>query len=159
MAARLTLGRGKDCDLVFPGTHLSRQHLAITLHEDHLALEDLNSANGTFVNETRIQTSKAVPGDKLRLDVYTFKVIGPSPSEAKTQLRPRPPRRFKTHLTGQSHRPGRTCAIALAAAGEPGLLAMFRPGRVFIPLSRMAAADSSPCPQPISWVLNNSAAF
>jgi pSer/pThr/pTyr-binding forkhead associated (FHA) protein len=72
---------------VFPGTHLSRQHLAITLFEDHLALEDLNSANGTFVNETRIQTSKAVPGDKLRLDVYTFKIIGPGPTEAKTQVR------------------------------------------------------------------------
>ncbi len=86
-STRLTLGRGKDCDLVFPGTHLSRQHLAITLFEDHLALEDLNSANGTFVNETRIQTSKAVPGDKLRLDVYTFKIIGPSPTEAKTQVR------------------------------------------------------------------------
>ena len=86
-STRLTLGRGKDCDLVFPGTHLSRQHLAITLHEDHLALEDLNSANGSFVNDTRIQLSKAYPGDKLRLDVYVFKILGPSPTEAKTQLR------------------------------------------------------------------------
>lgn len=83
-STRLTIGRGKDCDLVFPGTHLSRQHLAVTLHEDHLELEDLNSANGSFINEKRIQTGRAVPGDKIRLDVYTFRVVGPNLSEAKT---------------------------------------------------------------------------
>jgi pSer/pThr/pTyr-binding forkhead associated (FHA) protein len=86
--SRLTLGRGKDCDLVFPGTHLSRQHLAITLHEDHLELEDLNSANGTFINEVRVARGKAVPGDKIRLDVYTFKVLGPTTADAKTLIMP-----------------------------------------------------------------------
>jgi pSer/pThr/pTyr-binding forkhead associated (FHA) protein len=100
---RLTLGRGKDCDLVFPGTHLSRQHLAITLHTDHLELEDLNSANGSFVNESRIQLGKAVPGDKLRLDVYTFKVIGPSPTEAKTEFLP-PVRRGDLKPTSPGNR-------------------------------------------------------
>jgi pSer/pThr/pTyr-binding forkhead associated (FHA) protein len=85
-STRLTLGRGKDCDLVFPGTHLSRQHLAITLHDDHLVLEDLNSANGSFINETRIQVGKALPGDKIRLDVYTFKVLGPNLSEPRVLI-------------------------------------------------------------------------
>lgn len=87
-SSRLVLGRGKDCDLVFPGTHLSRQHLAITLHEDHLELEDLNSANGSFINEARIQKGKAVPGDKIRLDVYTFKVLGPTTPDSKTLIIP-----------------------------------------------------------------------
>jgi pSer/pThr/pTyr-binding forkhead associated (FHA) protein len=85
-STRLVLGRGRDCHLVFPGTHLSRQHLAITLHQDHLELEDLKSANGSFINEIRIQKGRAVPGDKIRLDVYTFKVLGPSGVEAKTQV-------------------------------------------------------------------------
>jgi pSer/pThr/pTyr-binding forkhead associated (FHA) protein len=80
----LILGRGKDCDLVFPGTHLSRQHLSLRIFGDHLKLRDLNSANGSFINDKRIREGIAKPGDKIRLDVYTFKVLGPQGLTAPT---------------------------------------------------------------------------
>jgi hypothetical protein len=49
----------------------SRQHALITFEEGKLLLEDLNSANGTFVNRTRIY-----PGQKRDLSVGDILQIG-----------------------------------------------------------------------------------
>ena len=80
LAADSTLiGRGKDCDIVIPGTHLSRNHALVIKQGDHLILKDLDSANGSFVNEARINDEQIVRvGDRLRFDVYSFRVQGPS---------------------------------------------------------------------------------
>ncbi|HNI37716.1 MAG TPA: FHA domain-containing protein, partial [Pseudomonadales bacterium] len=73
------LGRGKDCDIVIPGNHLSRRHAQILRHNDYLTVMDLDSANGSYVNETRITGEHVVrPGDRLRFDVYSFRVQGPA---------------------------------------------------------------------------------
>jgi hypothetical protein len=49
----------------------SRQHALISFEEQHLTIEDLNSANGTFVNRTRIY-----PGQKRPLSVNDVIQIG-----------------------------------------------------------------------------------
>jgi hypothetical protein len=49
----------------------SRQHAVITFEEGHLVVEDLNSANGTFVNRARIH-----PGQKRPLRVSDVIQIG-----------------------------------------------------------------------------------
>jgi pSer/pThr/pTyr-binding forkhead associated (FHA) protein len=73
------LGRGKDCDIVIPGTHLSRNHALLIKHGNHLILKDLDSANGSFVNEIRVNDEHMVKvGDRLRFDVYSFRVQGPA---------------------------------------------------------------------------------
>lgn len=74
----ITVGRGNHCDVIFPGTHLSREHVAIKIAGAELIIKDLNSANGTFVNDQRITTGKLKAGDTLRLDVYSFRVVGPN---------------------------------------------------------------------------------
>lgn len=85
------LGRGKTCDVVIPGTHLSRNHAQLSIQGDRLQVKDLNSSNGTFVNEERIKESFAKPGDIIRLDVYTFSVVGPGAKEdTKSQGRVAP---------------------------------------------------------------------
>ncbi len=74
----LLVGRGNQCDLVFPGTHLSRTHARITPRRDHITVTDLNSANGTYINDKRITAeSRAVAGDRIRLDIYSFTLLGP----------------------------------------------------------------------------------
>jgi len=74
---RLLLGRGKHCDIVFPGTHLSREHAAIYMDQGNVVLEDLKSANATFVNDERISKAQINAGDRVRFDVYSFRVFGP----------------------------------------------------------------------------------
>jgi len=73
----VTLGRSSQCDIVFAGTHLSRQHASILVGRDSLTISDMDSANGTFVNGKRVQEASLKPGDQVRLDVYTFRVFGP----------------------------------------------------------------------------------
>lgn len=75
----IVIGRGKDCDIVIPGTHLSRRHIEIRKDKGGLIVQDLASSNGTFVNESRVNGTQTVrPGDRIRLDVYSFRVEGPA---------------------------------------------------------------------------------
>ena len=52
----ISLGRLKGCDVVVDDEAASRRHCTITAREDVCVVADLQSANGTFVNEKRIAT-------------------------------------------------------------------------------------------------------
>lgn len=113
------VGRGNQCDIVIPGTHLSRQHVEIAIEGNHLRIKDLGSANGTYLNELRIDNATANNGDRLRLDVYSFRIVAPDLDETKTRVRKpidelaRPierkqvsnqPKRWKTRPTSPGNR-------------------------------------------------------
>jgi pSer/pThr/pTyr-binding forkhead associated (FHA) protein len=115
----MILGRDEKCDIVIPGSHLSRRHLEIRVDGHALKIKDLKSANGTFLNEMKIDTATAGNGDRLRLDVYNFRVVAPELNEEKTRLRKpveelvRPierkeiskdPKRWKTRPTSPGNR-------------------------------------------------------
>ena len=94
----IKVGRGSHCDIILPGTHLSREHAEIVIAGDQLKVIDLNSANGTFINDERVTEGVLRSGDKLRLDVYGFYVIGPGIGsgvdktfDENTKLRPPKP--------------------------------------------------------------------
>lgn len=74
----IVIGRDPSCDVTIPGTHLSRRHAEISVHDDKLHVKDLGSTNGTFLNGERIQEADVVPGDELRFDLLSFFVLGPS---------------------------------------------------------------------------------
>ncbi|NIB41806.1 FHA domain-containing protein [Pseudomaricurvus alkylphenolicus] len=81
------IGRGSQCDIIIPGTHMSRQHAQLTVKGNMLHVRDLASSNGTYINEERVEEGIARPGDRLRLDVYSFRLIGPEKDANKTQIR------------------------------------------------------------------------
>jgi phage tail-like protein len=72
----LRAGRGADNSLVLNHREISRQHMRVIWREDDTYLvEDLNSSNGVFFNETRIPSR--VPqelniGDSIRVGPYTL---------------------------------------------------------------------------------------
>lgn len=51
----LSLGRSKDNHIFIKDPFISKNHLLITKDEDSYFLEDRNSANGTFVNQQRVE--------------------------------------------------------------------------------------------------------
>jgi pSer/pThr/pTyr-binding forkhead associated (FHA) protein len=115
------VGRAAQCDIVIPGTHLSRRHAELAVLGSSLRVKDLNSANGTFINEQPITETLAHSGDQLRIDVYRFRILGPEADPSRTRLRPviatsapqipprhtpheSKPRRWKTRPTSPGNR-------------------------------------------------------
>ncbi len=53
---------------------VSKQHCQILVEPDRVVVEDLGSANGTFVNDRRIQQARLRDGDRLRVAAHEFEV-------------------------------------------------------------------------------------
>jgi pSer/pThr/pTyr-binding forkhead associated (FHA) protein len=62
----ITIGRA-GCDVDLSDPDVSRLHAVVRGVDDGLAVEDLGSTNGTFVNESRISGIAPIsPGDRVR---------------------------------------------------------------------------------------------
>jgi pSer/pThr/pTyr-binding forkhead associated (FHA) protein len=72
----VVIGRGADADLVLEDGEASRQHARITPQPDGSAVvEDLGSANGTFVNHNELYGPARVDaGDELLIGVTLLEV-------------------------------------------------------------------------------------
>ncbi len=60
------VGRDRTCSIVLSHPAVSRRHARITLSGSAMVLEDLQSANGTYVNNTRVDKVKLKAGDVVR---------------------------------------------------------------------------------------------
>lgn len=72
-----TMGRSLEATLAFSDSNISRTHLEITTKRGQVHVEDLESANGTFVNGQKISTREAVaiqPTDKIKLGTSVIEV-------------------------------------------------------------------------------------
>ncbi len=63
----IRFGRDPGCDVVIPDLTVSRRHARLFWDEGELALEDLGSSGGTFLNGERIQRANPRRGDVIRL--------------------------------------------------------------------------------------------
>ena len=62
------IGRTAPADIVLPHKSVSREHCLIGLANDELLVTDLNSTNGTFIDDARISRATVLPiGSVLRL--------------------------------------------------------------------------------------------
>lgn len=63
----VTIGRSERADLFVNSPRLSRMHCVLRLSSKGMLLEDLGSANGTFVNGQRIREALVRPGDIVQV--------------------------------------------------------------------------------------------
>ncbi len=78
-----TIGRQPDNSIVKQHLSLSRQHAQIVVTEHSITLKDLNSRNGTYINESRVQESALKDRDIIRCGDITFRIafdLAPDPS-------------------------------------------------------------------------------
>ena len=61
--ASVLVGRGLECDIHLEDPLASREHCRITLESNQVWVEDLNSANGTWLRGELIRREKLGPGD------------------------------------------------------------------------------------------------
>lgn len=79
-----SIGRNNDCHIRIPLAEVSRQHAEIILDEGRAVLKDLGAANGTFLNNRRIQEEDLEPGDQIVIGPVVFMVqIDGDPSEGE----------------------------------------------------------------------------
>jgi len=88
--SRFLIGRGDDCHMRPKSDAISRNHCALLVSGDSVVLRDLNSRNGTFVNDQRVQGDQELKsGDKIRIGKLEFEaVIKAGKPEAKAAAKP-----------------------------------------------------------------------
>src|SRR6476659_7719854 len=67
------VGRGPYNHVVLDDTRISRQHAKISPEAGGHVVHDLNSANGTFVNDLQIKRQRLQANDTVRFGPFTFK--------------------------------------------------------------------------------------
>jgi eukaryotic-like serine/threonine-protein kinase len=60
------VGRDRACSIVLAHPAVSRRHARLTISGSGFALEDLHSANGTWVNDSRVEQTILKAGDVVR---------------------------------------------------------------------------------------------
>jgi len=81
--AQYIVGRDSEAGFVVGRSSVSRQHARLYLAEDgNWWVEDLNSTNGTFVNETRIKLQKLADSDQVRFGDAIYKFLSGSNIES-----------------------------------------------------------------------------
>jgi transcriptional regulator with GAF, ATPase, and Fis domain len=79
------IGKKENNDLVLDEKTVSRNHLEILQTEDSYLLKDLNSTNGTYINDIRVKEAYLTPGDVIRLGNARIEFIA---FDEKVQIEP-----------------------------------------------------------------------
>ena len=69
------LGRAQECDICLEDLSISRHHVRIQPGMDGYYVIDLQSTNGTFINDKPVSMCKLKDGDYLRIGVVIFRYL------------------------------------------------------------------------------------
>jgi serine/threonine protein kinase len=72
------VGRAADCEVALKASDVSKQHCRLLLKPGSVEVEDLDSANGTFVNGDPIACVALKHGDRLKVAGHEFEVRLPN---------------------------------------------------------------------------------
>ena len=72
----IKLGRGSNADILLHDTMSSRLHCQISNQGSQVVVSDLDSSNGTFLNEKPLKAAKVYSGDRLRIGTTVFEFRG-----------------------------------------------------------------------------------
>jgi serine/threonine-protein kinase len=68
------VGRAPECSVLLRAADVSKHHCQIKIETGQVVVEDLGSANGTYVNGQRIEKAVLEHGDELRVADHVFRV-------------------------------------------------------------------------------------
>ena len=68
----IVIGRGSDCNLRLSAPQMSRRHCFLRVGRDGVSVTDLDSSNGTYVDNQRIK-----PGERVELKTGSILTLGP----------------------------------------------------------------------------------
>ncbi len=103
------IGRRHDCDLCIPLMVVSKRHCELNLNNEAVKIRDLDSRNGTFLNDKRIKETMVKAGDYIRIGPLTFllqidgkpeKIMPPKQAKPKPEAKVPPPKVLAEELSG-----------------------------------------------------------
>lgn len=94
----IVIGRSKECYMVIADTGVSRRHARLHVDGSSVAIEDLASSNGVFVNGTRIQGRRTLSdGDRIQMGPAEF-VLKSEVLSFRQTLNPTPETMPRVHV-------------------------------------------------------------
>lgn len=91
------VGRRDGCDLWIDHPSISKRHCVLVRTSGLLILRDLASTNGTKVKGQRVRWAALLPGDKVSLGSYKFRIyLGPDDAPSPSELQFRTPEPIMT---------------------------------------------------------------
>lgn len=76
LISELSIGRAEGADITIADAHISRFHARILERNGCVWIQDLNSANGTRVNDERIQGGvRLFHGDQVAFDRFEYQIV------------------------------------------------------------------------------------
>lgn len=75
MNREIIIGRGSDLDMVLVEDMVSRRHAKISTFGGEIAIEDMGSTNGSFVNGERIRKTTLKEGDRILIGTSIIKLV------------------------------------------------------------------------------------
>ncbi len=85
----LKIGRTKPADIVVHNSSVSRSHCLVELADERLRIADLNSTNGTYIDDQRVDRVGFLPvGSILRVGTVSFKHEVHSRAQLEPQIEP-----------------------------------------------------------------------
>ena len=66
------LGRSSEADIVLPGKSVSKEHIHVIMYPKSVLVTDMDSSNGTYVNDEKVRKRLMRAGDILSVGEYHF---------------------------------------------------------------------------------------
>ena len=113
------IGRSPDNDLPVDNLAVSNHHARVFFEAGRLVVEDLDSLNGTFVNDLRVERATLHDGDSIWIGKHHIKVdaSGDTPISVDSKRKPTAPQINETMVLDTKQR--REMLQQAAAMGEP----------------------------------------
>ena len=132
------IGRSPDNDLPVDNLAVSNHHARVFFEAGRLVVEDLDSLNGTFVNDLRVERATLHDGDSIWIGKHHIKVdaTGDAPISVESRKKPSAPAINETMVLDTKQR--RDLLQAAAAMGERSQFA----GRLKMPTLMVLSGNS-----------------
>jgi hypothetical protein len=73
----VSIGRDPGSDIFLNDVTVSRHHALVRVSENGVSIEDTGSLNGTYINDTLVETATLSNGDVLQVGRFQMMFIGP----------------------------------------------------------------------------------
>jgi len=151
----MLVGRHQDADILLQSADISRRHAALLLKGEQLWVQDLNSSNGTFINDTRVEQETALnDGDILQFASFVFSVLAIVPTLTELPEIEVEPVTATKHDAGMPTLAERAAETSINRDGMPQQVGIPKPAPIPEGIDVQAAAEQQPIAiqEPISRV-------